>query len=220
MLSSQASGSIEFQAAPGPSVQFWGMSYSLPSQLASSDTLPLGIVVSTCLYEACPWPGLTWSFNTCTSPWLGLFYMTLSSESQKWKPNWPSSSFSRQDIHCKCLASWDMDPPSPSSVYLWSSQPQPNCEVMLFSAHSEEGLNGGRRGMIRASIPQGISLPLGSDSMLIMKVLSWEIPWHFHKYAGSITGKKTKTLCGYPWNQCVISFSFINLSGGKILWKS
>lgn len=132
--------------------------------------------------------------------------MTLSSESQKWKPNWPSSSFSRQDIHRKCLASWDMGPPSPSSVYLGSSQSQPEHEVMLFSARSEEGLNGGRRGMISASIPQGISLPLGSDSMLITKVLSWEIPWHFHKYAGSITGKKTKTLCGYPWNRCHLFF--------------
>lgn len=40
MLNSQASGSTEFQASPGPSVQFGGISYSPPSQLASLTHYP------------------------------------------------------------------------------------------------------------------------------------------------------------------------------------
>lgn len=51
-----------------------------------------------------------WPHFLSASPhhWLVLLYISLTSDSQKWKLNWHSSSFSRQNVYCKSLANWHM----------------------------------------------------------------------------------------------------------------
>lgn len=75
MLNSQASGSTEFRTSPGPSVQFWGISYSPPSQLASLTHYPSefqyphvsaktapGLALLDLLIQV---PAIDWDFCTC-----------------------------------------------------------------------------------------------------------------------------------------------------------
>lgn len=93
---------------PGLRKLLWDHRFSFGGHLTvlpSSCTLPLGLLVSACLWKTAPSLALlVLLIYRSTFYWQGLLYMSLSSDSQAWKPNWSSPSFPRKDTNCKCLA--------------------------------------------------------------------------------------------------------------------